>query len=133
MIRGGLLALVGVIVGFCIAFGGVMGMSFGHRANDQVAGGVMIVAGIVAGLVVIAFGALDFFTGTRIRAISPIGRTLGIVLSILMILSFPLGTALGIYGLWFLFGDMGKSLYLGSEAPAGNYNPPQQPPPNSWA
>ena len=133
MIRGGLVVLAGVAVGVGFAFGGFMGMSFGHRHDDQIAGGVMLVIGVVAGLLVMAIGGLDLFTGTRIRRMSPIGRTLGIVLSILMLFSFPLGTALGVYGLWFLFGDMGKALYLGSEAPAGNYEPPTQPPPNSWA
>jgi len=132
MVRGGLMAFVGLMVGVFMAFGGVMGMSFGHRHDDQIAGGIMIAGGIVGGLVIIAFGMLDLFTGTRIRRISPLGRTLGIILSILMLFSFPLGTALGIYGLWFLLGDMGKALYLGPGAPATGYDPPA-PPPNSWA
>ena len=136
MVRGGLIALVGVIVGVFMAFGGVMGMSLGHRHDDQITGAIIIAGGVVGGLVIVGFGLLDLFAGTRIRRVSPIGRTIGIVLSILMLLSFPLGTALGIYGLWFLLGDMGSALYSGSEAPAGNYgspNPPNQPPPNSWA
>ena len=92
----------------------------------------MIAGGIVGGLVIIGFGLLDLFTGTRIRHVSPIGRTLGIVLSILMLFSFPLGTALGIYGLWFLLGDMGKALYLGPASFPTSDDPPV-PPPNSWA
>ena len=132
MVRGGILAFVGLIIGICMAFGGAMGVSFGHRPDDQIAGTIMIAGGIVGGLVIIGFGLLDLFTGTRIRHVSPIGRTLGIVLSILMLFSFPLGTALGIYGLWFLLGDMGKALYLGPVPFPGSYDPPA-PPPNSWA
>lgn len=126
------MAIVGVIVGVCMAFGGAMGMSFGHSHDDHIVGSIMIAGGVIGGLVIVAFGMLDFFTGTRIRRVAPIGRTLGIILSILMLFSFPLGTALGIYGLWFLFSDEGKALYLRSSTAPVNYDPPP-PPPNSWA
>ncbi len=46
--------------------------------------------------------------------------------SIVALLSFPLGTALGIYGLWFMFSDEGRALYLGQH----DYHSP--PPPNVW-
>jgi len=133
MIRGGLLAFGGIIMAICLAVGGMALMSAAHVHDDRVGGGIMMVGGIVGGILLVLFGFLDLFTGIQIRKVNPIGRTLGIIISALMLLSFPLGTALGIYGLWFLLGDMGKALYTGSEAPAGNYDPPSAPPPNSWA
>jgi hypothetical protein len=67
----------------------------------------------------------------------PNARIWGIVGSIVSCMSFPIGTAAGVYGLWFLFGDMGKQMYLGGgqqhmfqQYPPQQY--PQQPPPNSW-
>ena len=54
-----------------------------------------------------------------------------IVGSIVSCLSFPIGTAAGVYGLWFLFGDLGKQFYLGSSPQYAFQNPPA-PPPNSW-
>jgi hypothetical protein len=59
-------------------------------------------------------------------------RTWGIIGSILSCFSFPLGTAAGVYGLWFLFGDQGKQFYLSGVGQHAFQNPPQPPPPNSW-
>jgi len=54
---------------------------------------------------------VEIFTGLKIRKMSPTGRILGIVLSILSLFSFPLGTALGIYGLWALLSREGEMLF----------------------
>jgi len=129
MIKGGLLAFVGILLGLIYGGIGVALLSTGRKDEDQIAGGALMAFGIVIGIIMIAIAIFDLFTGSRIRKMAPSGRILGIIVCIMSLFSFPLGTALGIYGLWFFFGDLGKSLYLGSEAPAGTYNPP---PPNSW-
>ena len=108
---------------------GVALIGAGRDDEARMVGGIMMVAGFVIGALIIVFSALYFFTGIKIRKIQPIGRTLGIVVSILSLFSFPLGTALGVYGLWFLLGDLGKGLYLGGSQSAG-FN--SAPPPNSW-
>ena len=43
-----------------------------------------------------------------------------------------LGTAAGVYGLWFLFGEEGKNFYLGGSPQYAFDNPPQAPPPSGW-
>jgi hypothetical protein len=67
--------------------------------------------------------------GWKILKERPGARTWGIVASIVSCLSFPLGTAAGIYGLWFLFGEEGKRFYLGGAPQQQQFNPP---PPNNW-
>ncbi len=52
-------------------------------------------------------------------------RTWGIIGSILSCLSFPLGTAAGVYGLWFLFGEEGKRFYLADGQQQFLNTPPQ--------
>jgi len=52
----------------------------------------------------------------------------GIIASIICLPGIPLGTALGVYGLWFFFGEQGKSYYESGGMMASA--PP--PPPNSW-
>ena len=70
--------------------------------------------------------------GLKLRRERPDARTWGIIASVIALLNFPLGTALGIYGLWFLAGDIGKNYYLSGGVGNYSYNPPKPPAPNSW-
>jgi hypothetical protein len=70
------------------------------------------------------------FAGLKMRNEKPDARGWGIAGSIISLLNFPLGTILGIYGLWFLMGDQGRQYYLGGMNSSPNAYPP--PPPNSW-
>ena len=109
-------------------------MSAGHFDDQRVMGGVFVVVGVIIGAIMIASGAFTLLTATKVLKERPIGRTLGIIVSVLVMLSFPLGTALGIYGLWFFLGEMGKNFYAGLLS--GNWKTasshPQPPPPSSW-
>ena len=129
MIKGGILAFVGILLGLIYGGVGVALLGAAKKQDEQIAGGALMAFGVVIGLFLIAIAIFDLFAGSRVRKVAPVGRVLGIIVCIMSLFSFPLGTALGIYGLWFFFGDLGKSLYLGSEAPAGACDPP---PPNSW-
>ena len=112
-----------------VGLGGFM-MSSSSREDEQVMGGVFMGVGVLVGLICIAFGLLTLFAGFKVKNVQSIGRTLGIVISIISLFSVPIGTALGIYGLWFFFGDMGKNLYAGVEP--GSYAPPPPPQPGNW-
>jgi len=130
-VQGGLQVLAGLIlVVVYIGMGGVF-IAAADRQEQQFIGGIFVVVGIVTAVIVFAFAALDFYAAFKIGKLQPIGRTLGIVVAILSVMSFPLGTALGAYALWFFFGDQGKALYNIDGAGSGpDYSPP--PPPNSW-
>jgi hypothetical protein len=130
LIQGGLTMLVGLILVLVYAGIGVALMGGGRDNEARMVGGIMFGAGIVIGILIVLFSIFYLYTGVKLRKMQNIGRTLGIVVSILSLFSFPLGTALGVYGLWFLLGDLGKGLYLGGNAPAGFTS--SAPPPNSW-
>lgn len=123
IVLGGLFALI------YIGIGGAA-LSTARRDEDQIMGGVFLGLGLIFGLVMLVIGSLTLFTGFKVRKEQPVGRILGIIISILVILSFPLGTALGIYGLWFFLGDLGKNFYAGLSS--GSPAPPQPPSPSSW-
>src|SRR5215204_3718880 len=125
------LQLVGGVIFFIVyvVLGGAM-LSASRGNDEQIMGGVFMGLGVIIGLLCIVLGAVTLFTGFKVHKVQPIGRTLGIILSILILLSFPIGTALGVYGLWFFFGDMGKNLYAGVEP--GSYAPPPPPQPGTW-
>ncbi len=68
-----------------------------------------------------------FVAGYGLRKEKSWAKVWAVIACCLAILSFPLGTALGVYGLWFIFGDLGKAYF---DNPQGNFNVP--PPPNNW-
>lgn len=130
-VQGALQVLAGIILVLINVGAGGFFFAVAEHQEQQVFGGIFIVVGIVTAVIVFAFAALDFYGAFKISKIQPIGRTLGIVLAILSLFSFPLGTALGAYALWFFFGDLGKALYNVDGAGTGYQSSPP-PPPNSW-
>ena len=129
-VMAGLQILGGVFVALVYGVIGGAALSTARRDDEQIMGGIFLGLAVVVGVVMLAIGGFTLLTGFKVLRERPIGRTLGIILSILVLLSFPLGTALGIYGLWFFFGDVGKNFYAGLGR--GPYAPPPPPAPNSW-
>lgn len=127
LINGGL-SVFGAVLAAVIYVGmGTFMFTSAPKADAQFVGGIFMVVGVIVAVIIGIFSIFYLFAGWKIYKEAPSGRTLGIVASILCVMNFPLGTALGIYGLWFLFGDMGKAFYEGG---AFGQSPP--PPPNSW-
>lgn len=123
------LQLFGGIIAIIIYGGmGTFMLTASREDGAQAMGGIFIVAAIFVAIFIFAFAAFYAYAGMKIRKHESIGRVLGIIGSILALLSFPLGTALGIYGLWFLLGEQGKSIYSG-EGLASSTPPP---PPHGW-
>jgi hypothetical protein len=128
-VMGGLQMLLGLFVTVVYGlFGGFM-LTAG-RGDDQIAGGIVLAVAIVVGLFIILLASFTIFTGYSVLKERPIGRLLGIIVSCFVVLSVPLGTALGVYGLWFFFGDVGKSFYAGLKAGSSSPTPP--PAPGTW-
>ncbi|HEX6124386.1 MAG TPA: hypothetical protein VFZ23_03360 [Pyrinomonadaceae bacterium] len=129
-IMAGLQLFGGIIMAFIYIIMGGAVMSSSGRSDEQIMGGVFVGIGIVVGVIMIALGGFTLLTASKVLKEKPIGRTLGIIISILVLLSFPIGTALGVYGLWFFFGEMGKNFY--ASLADSTYSPPPPPAPNSW-
>ena len=88
---------------------------------------VTMVMIVTLALSILLLLAVAIATMTLLKG-KPNARFWGIFGSIVALLSFPLGTALGIYGLWFFFSDEGRRFYL--DSPMNSMMPP--PPPNVW-
>lgn len=128
LIKGGLTLFGGIIVVLVYGGLGILGLSVGKKDEDLVIGGIFLAMAVLVGLIILAFAAVELMAGWRMLKEKPSGRTFGIIASIISLINIPLGTALGIYGLWFLFGEEGKRFYSGG---AGiNQFPP--PPPANW-
>ena len=131
MAHGGFQAAVMIVM--CIFYAIVGSAMFVGNAQD---GGAIVGLAFVAVILFIAVISAVFILpqilgGYMIFKEKPNARNWGIAGSILSCLSFPIGTAAGVYGLWFLFGEQGQRFYLGGDQRSLSA-PPQPPAPNSW-
>lgn len=120
------------IVGFGIAILFMLGLGGAvlSTSSSSEAAPIAAVFGFTTVILVFAmiFAIPAVIAGLKMRKEKPGAKTWVLIAAILAVLNFPLGTALGVYALWFMFGDQGKSFYSGGTGGNG-FN---QPPPNSW-
>jgi hypothetical protein len=111
MVYGILGVLAGIIV--LVIFGGLAGLvSVAGRSGDSLIA-VPILGGIGAFvfLLLLALSLPGIIAGFGLLQLRPWARILTIVLSALELMSVPLGTVLGIYGLWVLLSPGGEQLF----------------------
>lgn len=96
IIFGALAVLSGLILALVIAGSGMI-------SGDDTAMWVTSLVGGGLGFFIAAMGAINILGGWGLLKRQEWARILIIILSILSIPAFPIGTALGVYGLWVLF------------------------------
>jgi len=136
IIMGSLTAAVGVIV--LLVAGGIAGVitasDSGATYPDRVAPSIVAAIGMGIAIFFLALAAPSIIGGWGLLKFRPWSRALMIVVSIFHLIHIPLGTALGVYGLWVLFSDdarrileSGGQLYMPQPAYPAAATPPQQP------
>jgi len=111
LVYGILGVLAGIIV--LVIFGGLAGLvSVADRSGDSLIA-VPILGGIGAFvfILLLALSLPGIIAGFGLLQLRPWARMLTIVLSALELMSVPLGTVLGIYGLWVLLSPGGEQLF----------------------
>lgn len=124
------IGILGILIGMLMF--GVMGATVASSADHgegAIIGGVFFVMMIVVLIVAVIFLLPSLAAGYGMLKEKRWAKIWGIIAACFILLSFPLGTALGVYALWFLLGDQGKNFYNISGNASG-YTPP--PPPNNW-
>jgi hypothetical protein len=104
-ILGWLYVASGIMV---LLLGTLFGMVFGFAALASGEAGAGALVGGIGALVAMFMAALavpSLLCGWGLLTSRPWSRMLGIVLSVLQLASFPVGTLLGVYGLWVLLND----------------------------
>lgn len=132
LIQGGLQAFAGIVVALVYGGLGLAMRAAAQRPQERFIGTIFVVLAFVVAPVVLGFASVNLIAGYKMLKQKAGARNWSIAASIISLLSIPLGTALGVYGLWFLFGDEGKQYYqLGGAARQPNLfdNPP---PPQNW-
>lgn len=130
------LLIVGLIAIFYVAILGFVAAQMGtmpHKSGDpppEAILGFVVVIMIIVLVAVVLFMIPKIVAGYGLRKGKSWAKIWTIIACILGIMSVPLGTAVGVYGLWFVFGDAGKAYFDGPD-----FSPmyPSQPPPNNWA
>ena len=82
----------------------------GEISGDSTAMRITSIIGQSIGMVLFIFAAPGLICGYGLLTKKPWSRIFGIILSCLSLLRFPIGTVIGIYGLWVLFKDETKEL-----------------------
>jgi hypothetical protein len=131
----GLQALMSVFAAFMVsAIFGTMASEFAkmpHRPNEpnpEAFFGMITTIMICAFVIGFLFLIPKTIAAYGLRNEKSWAKIWAIIACCLAVLSFPLGTALGVYGFWFIFGDEGKRYFGGSSEPS----PMSAPPPNNW-
>jgi hypothetical protein len=128
--------LIGLIALFYVFIFGTVFATAPHKANDPPPELIFgIIVGVMVFLVIITvlFSIPKIVAGYGLRKEKSWAKIWAIIACIMACMSFPLGTAVGVYGLVFLFGDAGKAYFDNpnyGRFQAGASVPP--PPPNSW-
>ena len=92
---GAFMVLIGVLE---ILAGLGLGAMMILLAGDIVMGIIYLVAFLIGGLVILGVGGLMVMTGRGLE--HGRGRIVQTIISVIMLPSFPVGTAVGAYGLW---------------------------------
>jgi hypothetical protein len=130
LVQGGLQTFGGLFIALIYGIIGFGISSSARRPEEQVMGTMFIILAVIVAPIILIFAGINLTAGYKLVKEKAGARNWGIAASILSLLSFPLGTALGVYGLWFMFGEEGKKHYFGNNNYAPQSFPP--PPPNSW-
>lgn len=105
---------IGILVGVLLLFmfGGVgLLAGFSGEPDAAIALPILGVVGSVIFVILLVMSAPQIIGGIGLLNRQPWARILVIVLSALGLLSIPIGTAMGIYGLWVLLHDQTTQLF----------------------
>ena len=97
-----------------------LGISFANETGDSQQAGLGVIGGV---------GAVTFYVLLGVIFVLPMAlaswkmlkrrrhaRTWGTIAAILVVTIIPLGTMLGVYGLWFFFSVEGRRFYLSEDS-----------------
>jgi hypothetical protein len=128
--------IIGLLALFYVFIFGAVFVNAPHKANDpppEAILGIIVVVMIFVLIITGLFSIPKVVAGYGLRKQKSWAKVWAIIACVMACMSFPLGTAVGVYGLVFIFGDAGKAYFDNpnyGRIPTGAYAPP--PPPNSW-
>lgn len=119
----GALGILAALVVFSI-FGGLAGMvGIAGDSDGRAAAPILVIIGGIVLMILIVLSVPGLIGGIGLVNFKPWARVYMIILSAFHILNIPIGTVLGVYGLWALINPETEALFAhGGRLP---YAPPQ--------
>lgn len=108
----GLLTVVIGVSTLALGVGAVALITSANRGGGQVAAGITAAAFTTLALIAIAWGTVHVIVGLPLRRHTPWSRLIALMLGSVDLLLLPYGTALGVYALYVLLNERGKSLFM---------------------
>lgn len=100
--------IIGLLSAGCL---GIILVGSGFISQDEIAMRVLVITTIVIGLFTLLISVPGIVAGWGLLGYRPWARILTIVLGILNLLGFPIGTILGVYTLVVLFDNRSSELF----------------------
>jgi hypothetical protein len=126
-------ASISIVLGLIVllVFGGLAGFLGVVGAANNDTGGILVapfmaILGVFIVAIVCIVSLPALIGGIGLIKYKNWARVLMIIISVLHLFSVPIGTALGVYGLWVLFHEETKQIF---DPHSVSYFPPQPPPP----
>jgi hypothetical protein len=116
------LSSIGLLVAILMFFAAgtaasIVGMSASPE-DAAIAIPILGIAGTALAFFLLLLSLPGLITGWGLLKLRPWARILGIVLAVLSLVNFPIGTAVGIYGLWVLLTKDTERLFQDGTLPA---------------
>jgi hypothetical protein len=102
----GVLGILAALVAFAVIVGG------GLISGDQTAIRITTIVALVIGGFVVLISVPGILAGIGLLSFKPWARILAIILALLDLPGFPVGTVLGIYSLWVLLDSESSQLFV---------------------
>ncbi|MDX6613368.1 MAG: hypothetical protein QOD75_2554 [Blastocatellia bacterium] len=90
-------------------------MPFASRGNGMAPAAMFFVIGLFVALFTLILTVPPLLAGYALLKQKRWSKVAGAISAALALLSIPMGTALGVYTFWFLFGEKGRQLYHPNE------------------
>ena len=100
--------LLGLLLAFGMVAGGMLGGAFSGSVRGMIGFGLI---GTVGGVFVAAFAIPGLIAGYGLLKYYDWARIIMIVIAVLELIRFPVGTAIGVYTLWALLSADGAALF----------------------
>jgi len=104
-----ILGILGILLGIGLL---VLMVGIGAASGDKEAAWIVSGVGFFVAFIIAVLSIPTIIAGIGLQRFRPWARILALILAVLNLFSFPIGTAVGIYALWVLLNERTQPLFV---------------------